>query len=92
MPGYVFVCVTDVKTVASDAVSSEGFDEALMRVNEEYASKRKSGRLAKPEMVVCGYEELVAKLMRSDARYQMASPAQFKPLPLYQTVWESLAE
>ena len=92
VPGYVFVRVVDAETVPPDAVLSQRFDEALMRVNEEYASKRKSGRLAQPEMVSCRYEELVAKLMRSDARYRTTSPAQFKLLPLYQTAWETLGE
>lgn len=92
VPGYVFVHVVDAEAIPSNTVSSEGFDEALMRVNEEYASKRKSGRLAQPETVICRYEELVAKLTRSDPRYRMSSPAQFKLLPLYQTAWETLGE
>ena len=69
----------------------ELLDEALMEVNEEYASKRKSNRLAKPEMVTRSYEQLVIQLMCSDSRYAGTSPAQFKPLPLYQVFWESLS-
>ena len=90
VPGYVFVCAAEATHPSAAALSADRFDEALIQVNEEYASKRASGRLAKPEVVFCGYEELVAKLVRSDSRYRGTSPAQFKPLPLYQTAWESL--
>ncbi len=90
VPGYVFVCLA-ANTTPRSHLSAESFDQALMQVNEEYAGKRKSGRLAKPELVIHSYELLVTKLMRSDPRYAGASPAQFKPLPLYPVFWENLA-
>lgn len=90
VPGYVFVCAAEAARPSAAALSADLFDQTLMQVNEEYASKRASGRLAKPEMAFYAYEELVAKLLRSDPRYRGSSPAQFKPLPLYQTAWENL--
>jgi hypothetical protein len=90
VPGYVFVCLA-ANTVPQACLSAETFDQALMHVNEEYASKRTSGRLAKPELVIHSYELLVSKLMRSDPRYAGGSPAQFKPLPFYQIFWEHVA-
>ena len=86
VPGYVFVTNTELEPW----ITAEVFDEVLMKINEEYASKRHSDRLAKPEVVVHGHEQLVSKLTRSDSRYAGASAAQFKPLPLYQVFWESL--
>ena len=91
VPGYVFVCLTEDHAARQHDLSADAFDRALMRINEEYASKRKSGRLAPPEVVTCSYEQLVGKVMRSDPRYAGASPAQFKLLPLYQVFWEQLA-
>ena len=90
VPGYVFVHVTNTPLAQADSVTADVFDQALIEINEEYASKRKSGRLAKPEIVTQNYEQLVSKLMRSDPRYTGTSPAQFKPLPLYRVFWESL--
>lgn len=86
VPGYVFVTNTQLGL----QITAEMFDEILMKINEEYASKRQSGRLTKPELIVHGYDQLVIKLTRSDSRYAGASSAQFKPLPLYQVFWESL--
>ena len=71
-------------------VAAELFDQALMDVNEEYASKRKTGRLAHPEIVSVNYEHLMTKLTASDHRYVGANPAQFKPLPLYKIFWDTL--
>jgi hypothetical protein len=90
MPGYVFVCIAEGTSAAMSAISAEQFDQALMAINEEYAGKRTSGRLAKPEVIVCRHEELAQKLMRSDPRYRKSSPAQLKPLPLYSLLWDSL--
>lgn len=92
VPGYVFVHVINTQSVHIDSITAEVFDQMLMEINEEYASKRKSGRLAKPELVTHSYEQLVSKLIRSNPRYTGASPAQFKPLPLYQVFWESLPD
>ena len=91
VPGYVFVCLAEHQTVRQQDLSADAFDHALMRINEEYAGKRKSGRLAPPEVVVCSYEQLVSTVLRSDPRYTGSSPAQFKLLPLYQVYWEQVA-
>ena len=91
VPSYVFVYITDAQGALLPSMTAELFDGALMEVNEEYASKRKSSRLAKPEMVTRSYEQLVIRLMRSDSRYAGTSPAKLKPLPLYQVFWESLS-
>jgi len=88
IPGYVFV--TDIRSGSPHPITAEMFDEILMKINEEYAGKRQSGRLAKPEVIMHSYDQLVSKLTRSDSRYARASVAQFKPLPLYQVFWESL--
>ena len=90
VPGYVFVRVINTQSVQADSITAEVLDNALMEINEEYASKRKSGRLAKPEVVTHSYEQFVSKLRHSDPRYTGTNPAQFKPLPLYQVFWESL--
>lgn len=91
VPGYLFVCLIENHAVRQHDLSTDAFDQALMKINEEYASKRKSGRLARPEVVTCSYEQLVGKVLRSDPRYTGASPAQFKLLPLYQVFWEQVA-
>ena len=67
VPSYVFVYITDTQGVLPPSMTVELLDEALMEVNEEYASKRKSNRLAKPEMVTRSYEQLVIQLMCSDS-------------------------
>jgi len=88
IPGYVFVWIT--QDSASASISADMFDRALMDVNEEYASKRKSERLTKPEIVISNYEKIMAKLISSDRRYADANPSQFKPLPLYRVFWDTL--
>jgi len=90
IPGYVFVCITQDST--SSAMVAEMFDRALMEVNEEYASKRKSERLTKPEIVFANYETIMARLVSSDRRYADANPSQFKPLPLYRVFWDTLTD
>ena len=92
VPGYVFVHVTNAQPMRTGLMTAELFDQILMEANEEYASKRQSGRLAKPEMATRRYEQLASRLMRADAHEAGTSPAQFKPLPLYQVFWESLAD
>jgi hypothetical protein len=90
-PGYVFVYL-DQESMIPGTVSAEVFDQALMDINVEYAGKRASGRLSKPELGVMTYEHLVMKLLSSDTRYKGANPAQFKPLPLYRVFWETVAD
>lgn len=91
VPGYVFVRVINAQSGQADSITAAMFDQMLIEINEEYASKRKSGRLAHPEAITHSYEQLVSKLMRSDPRYSGTSLAQFKPLPLYPVFWEDLA-
>lgn len=90
VPSYVFVCCLENETQATVSLSAEIIDRLLMEINSEYASKRKSGRLAEPELVVDTYESIMGKLIKADPRYKNSSSAQFKPLPLYKIYWEDL--
>ena len=90
VPGYVFVCITEPQATLPSTISTEMFDKALMEVNDEYANKRKSGRLNEPEIVTVNPQQLITRLVNSHARYQYASSAQFKFLPLYDIYWETV--
>ena len=61
-----------------------------MSVNTEYASKRDSGRLTAPELATMSLEDLMRSLAVVEPRYRNVNPAQFKPLPLFKVIWESL--
>ncbi len=93
VPGYVFVCIMDKDTTGLlTDISAEMIDQALMEINEEYTSKRKSNRLAKPEIVVQNYKQFVDKLRNYNHCSVETSSAQFKVLPLYKIFWEDLNE
>ena len=93
VPGYVFVCISDNSgTKTMTAISAEMLDQVLMQINEEYASKRKSNRLVKPEFIVQSYKQFVDKLRNYNHCSIGTSSAQFKILPLYKLFWEDLHE
>jgi len=91
VPGYVFVCITDKDTASPlRDISAETIDQTLMEMNQEYASKRNSNRLIKPELVVQSYKQFVDKLRNYNHCSVGTSSAQFKILPLYKMFWEDV--
>jgi hypothetical protein len=92
LPAYVFVhCKADDSTLPM-GLSADRFDQILMELNGEYATKRKSGRLAPPELVFDSYANLTARIVNSNRRYSASNPTQFKLLPLYKVFWEDLPD
>jgi hypothetical protein len=91
VPGYVFVGCPTVGDRLPDILSPAAFDDALSEINQEYAAKRHSGRLAPPTLVAVGYDRLSGAIMGSDGRFTGSNLQQFKLLPLYQTNWETVA-
>ena len=90
VPGYVLVYLPEHDAVVTSGQLAERFDQLLMNMNVEYATKRNSGRLSPPELAMDKYEDLVRRITQSSPRYQGASQAQFKFLPLYRILWEDL--
>ncbi len=90
IPGYVFVACPEAGDRLPDSLSAAAFDRALSEINQEYASKQQSGRLAPPSLITERCDRLSAAVMDSDRRYDGSNPQQFKLLPLYQTYWETI--
>ncbi len=88
-PSYVLVLVSRQPPSEWQPRVATAFDEELMSVNSEYASKRGSGRLAAPELATLSLEDLMRSLAVVEPRYRNVNPAQFKPLPLFKVVWEN---
>ena len=89
-PSYVLVLVSRQPPPDWQPCVATLFDEELMSVNTEYASKRDSGRLTAPELATMSLEDLMRSLAVVEPRYRNVNPAQFKPLPLFKVIWESL--
>lgn len=85
VPHYKLVVIGDAST--EDAVLAAAFDRSLTGINEEYAAKRNSGRLAAPQVVRTSVQTLV-KRVGSDRQVD-SWESQFKLLPLYRRTWES---
>jgi hypothetical protein len=91
LPGYVFVHCTADEGELPFGLDAAEFDERLMEINLEYATKRKSGRLAAPRLVPVQYGRLVEAIRSSNPRFDGSNPAQFKMLPLYKVMWQDLS-
>ena len=89
VPGYTFVLLSSANSTDSTTMARQ-LDDALCRINIEYASKRSTERLVAPTLVVMPSEELVAKLAAALPRVATANPDQFKILPLYTMLWEEV--
>lgn len=75
-PHYEIAIVAE----AAPADLADHFDRTLQHVNEEYASKRRSGRLAAPQATASSLSALVARVGGGDDW-----ESQFKLLPLHRT-------
>lgn len=89
LPGYLFVLLSSQGALNCDQTARQ-LDDALCRINSEYASKRATDRLAAPTLITMPVEALTAKLVRALPHTAAANPAQFKLLPLYTLLWEDV--
>ncbi|MBS0203705.1 MAG: GH3 auxin-responsive promoter family protein [Planctomycetes bacterium] len=89
VPGYLFVLLAPDCTMDRESVARQ-LDDALCRINSEYAAKRMTKRLATPQVITMSAEMLIAKLARALPRTAGANPGQFKLLPLYTVLWEDV--
>lgn len=89
LPGYVLIVLASDCALDREQTARQ-FDEALGRINSEYASKRATDRLAAPSLITMPPEAFAAKLARALPRTAGANPAQFKLLPLYTLLWEDV--
>lgn len=71
------------------------YDQVLRTLNEEYASKRDTGRLAAPDVSVLPYDRIARALSSaassSDTSERRAWDSQFKLTPLVCRRWEELS-
>jgi len=77
------------------AMLARDLDEAISEANAEWATKRRSGRLAPPDVELLAYDALAARLDRRTASaHDMARrtwESQWKLLPLQRVLWEASA-
>ena len=77
-PNYI-LCLAQVSEGVADSKAAEKFDTLLQTINEEYQSKRTSGRLGPISLEVKPYAQVAAML---DTRTQNQQD-------IAQAVWES---
>lgn len=98
LPRYRLVVAHPGKS-AEDAPGADAlrstYDRALCDLNEEYAAKRNSGRLAPPDVSILPYDRLAAALDAQRAvdtsGGRRAWESQFKLTPLTRRRWEELS-
>jgi hypothetical protein len=86
-PHYKLVLASDTPILSHDELA-DLLDEGLSQVNQEYADKRKSGRLGMPKTVCVRFEHALRTIGGQTG--ERSWETQFKFLPMVTRTWESV--
>jgi hypothetical protein len=90
LPHYVFLVTVLIEQHLHTPLA-RAIDSALCAINEEYEAKRRSARLAEPQLHTRSLAQVIAALGDRAAPQQPINRAQIKLLPLYpQLTWSEL--